>query len=245
MKKYKDTKVGKSCSLHSFACITGLKIDEMHLAIEVSLCETDKYSILENIDQMIEQARKEPRAQLQTFYGTPIDAEDAELKLDDLRRWFITHFCYDAMENCDKVMELRRALAEKDGEIKRHQEDMKQKQQEWDAEKERMAEERGVMNKMDEWAKRVTYDNVVDQIASLEDASKRDDARRVFEPLLKKNQVTQLRKDVKRRVKEMNEEGGTNITIEKVEGDYVISKHVENEVNGVASGAIGMNVNKE
>ena len=29
----------------------------------------------------------------------------------------------------------------------------------------------------DEWSNRVTYDNVVDQIASLEDASKRDDAR--------------------------------------------------------------------
>lgn len=59
----------------------------------------------------------------------------------------------------------------------------------------------------DEWSNRVTYDNVVDQIASLEDASKRDDARRMFEPLLKKTQVTQFRKDIKRRVKELNEEG--------------------------------------
>lgn len=58
----------------------------------------------------------------------------------------------------------------------------------------------------DEWSNRVTYDNVVDQIASLEDASKRDDARRMFEPLLKKGQVTQLRKDIKRRVKELNED---------------------------------------
>ena len=45
----------------------------------------------------------------------------------------------------------------------------------------------------DEWSNRVTYDNVVDQIASLEDASKRDDARRMFEPLLKKGQVPELR----------------------------------------------------
>lgn len=44
--------------------------------------------------------------------------------------------------------------------------------------------------KGDEWSNRVTYDNVVDQIASLEDASKRDDARRMFEPLLKKNMAT-------------------------------------------------------
>ena len=59
----------------------------------------------------------------------------------------------------------------------------------------------------DEWSNRVTYDNVVDQIASLEDTSKRDDARRMFEPLLKKSQVTQLRRDIKKRVKELNEEG--------------------------------------
>ena len=59
----------------------------------------------------------------------------------------------------------------------------------------------------DEWSNRVTYDNVVDQIASLEDASKRDDARKLIEALLKKSQATQFRKDIKHRVKELNEEG--------------------------------------
>ena len=63
--------------------------------------------------------------------------------------------------------------------------------------------------KGDEWSSRVTYDNVVDQIASLEDTSKRDDARRMFEPLLKKSQVTQFRRDIKRRVKELNDDGDT------------------------------------
>ena len=58
----------------------------------------------------------------------------------------------------------------------------------------------------DEWSNRVTYDNVVDQIASLEDTSKRDDARRMIEGLLKKSQVAQFRRDVKRRVKELNED---------------------------------------
>ena len=33
-------------------------------------------------------------------------------------------------------------------------------------------------------------------VASLEDASKRDDARRMFEALLKKSQVTQFRRDI-------------------------------------------------
>ena len=59
----------------------------------------------------------------------------------------------------------------------------------------------------DEWSNRVTYENVVDQIASLEDASKRDDARRMFEPLLKKNQAAQFRRDIKKRVKELNDDG--------------------------------------
>ena len=59
----------------------------------------------------------------------------------------------------------------------------------------------------DEWSNRVTYDNVVDQIASLEDASRRDDARRMIEALLKKGQVTQFRRDIKMRVKELNDEG--------------------------------------
>ena len=59
----------------------------------------------------------------------------------------------------------------------------------------------------DEWSSRVTYANVVDQIASLEDASKRDDARRMIEGLLRKGQVAQFRRDIKHRVKELNEEG--------------------------------------
>ena len=59
----------------------------------------------------------------------------------------------------------------------------------------------------DEWSNRVTYENVVDQIASLEDASKRDDARRMIEAMLKKSQVTQFRRDIKHRVKELNDDG--------------------------------------
>ena len=71
--------------------------------------------------------------------------------------------------------------------------------------------------KDDEWSSRVTYDNVVDQIASNEDAAQRDNARKLIEPLLKKSQVTQLRKDIKRRVKELNEDSSANIVIEQAE----------------------------
>lgn len=230
MIKYEDIKLGESCSLNSFANYTGLKIDEMHLAVEVCMRNTDKYAILENIDQMIEETKKNPHGKLQSYFSNrqPLEMYEVELKLDDLRRWLITAHCYDVMENCNKVMELRRALAEKEEEMKQQKDEMKKERQEWETEKERIRAEMEAKSKEDEWASRVTYDNVVDQIASLEDASKRDDARRVFEPLLKKNQVTQLRRDIKRRAKEMNEEGaGTNITIGKVEGDFNVNKAVK------------------
>lgn len=68
----------------------------------------------------------------------------------------------------------------------------------------------------DEWGSRVTYENVVDQIALYEDPSQRDEARKVFAPLLKKNMVTKMHKDIKRRAKELNGEGA-NITIQQAE----------------------------
>ena len=78
-----------------------------------------------------------------------------------------------------------------------------------EAEKAKLVDAVEQLKKGDEWTSRITYENVVEQIASNEDASKRDDARKVFEPLLKRSQVTQLRRDIKRRVKELNEEGGS------------------------------------
>ena len=62
--------------------------------------------------------------------------------------------------------------------------------------------------KGDEWASRVTYEGVVEQIAACEDAKERDEARKLIEPLLKRSQVTQFRRDIKKRVKELNEENG-------------------------------------
>ena len=60
------------------------------------------------------------------------------------------------------------------------------------------------------WSSRVTYENVVELIASYEDASQRDEARKLLEPLLKKEQVRQLRRDIRLKVKELEkaEEAG-------------------------------------
>ena len=58
------------------------------------------------------------------------------------------------------------------------------------------------------WASRVTYENVVELIASYEDASQRDEARKLIEPLLKKEQVRQLRRDIKLKMKELETADG-------------------------------------
>ena len=68
----------------------------------------------------------------------------------------------------------------------------------------------------DDWTGRVTYDNVVDLIASNEDAAVRDQTRKVFEPLLKKETARKLQRDVKRKVKEMEETDGVGAVVTQV-----------------------------
>ena len=90
----------------------------------------------------------------------------------------------------DDNKQLRQQVAEQNEKIKKLEEALEQQK------------------KGDEWASRVTYEGVVEQIAACEDAKERDEARKLIEPLLKKAQVTQFRKDIKKRVKELNEESG-------------------------------------
>ena len=105
---------------------------------------------------------------------------------------------YQLRAENEKLMEENR---EKDAKIEEQQEMI-----------ERLKGELDQSKKVDEWADRLTFDAVVEEIASNEDAAQRDNARKLIEPLLKKSQVTQLRKDIKRRVKELNEDsaGGVN-----------------------------------
>ena len=88
--------------------------------------------------------------------------------------------------------------------------------------------------KGDEWAIRVTYEGVVEQIAACEDAKERDEARKLIEPLLKKAQVTQFRRDIKKRVKELNEDGAGGVSFNNY-GTY----------NEVHSGGININNKKD
>ena len=71
--------------------------------------------------------------------------------------------------------------------------------------------------KNDPWTSRVTYENVVEMIALNEDSAVRDEMRKVFEPLLKKAQVQQLRRDIKCKVKELDGDEGAKIMIDKAD----------------------------
>ncbi|MCR5140344.1 MAG: hypothetical protein K6B45_09310 [Bacteroidaceae bacterium] len=65
----------------------------------------------------------------------------------------------------------------------------------------------------DPWASRVTYDNVVEQIAACEDPHDRDDARRIFEPMLKRDMVRRFRADIRRKAMEMHEPKAPPVSI--------------------------------
>lgn len=79
-------------------------------------------------------------------------------------------------------------------------EQCEQRNRELEQENERLLVEQ---QKNGSWASRVTYENVVELIASYEDASQRDEARKLIEPLLKKEQVRQLRRDIRLKMKEL------------------------------------------
>ena len=89
-------------------------------------------------------------------------------------------------------------------------EQLRQRVAELEDENARLTEAAEQQKKCDEWASRVTYEGVVEQIAACEDAKERDEARKLIEPLLKRSQATQFRKDIKRRVKELNEEAASD-----------------------------------
>ena len=95
----------------------------------------------------------------------------------------------------------------------------------------------------DGWSDRVTFENVVEQIASNEDPAQRDEARKIFEPMLKKEMARKLRAEIKRKVKEMIEETTPQVQKIDVQGDYVVNKNVSKEVNGVAARATGIIIN--
>lgn len=122
-----------------------------------------------------------------------VETDDSLQALEDFEAHWMNYF-HGMHQVRDDNKQMRRLLVEQNEKIKKLEEALEQRKKE------------------DEWSSRVTYEGVVEQIAACEDAKERDEARKLIEPLLKKAQVTQFRRDIKKRVKELNEDnaGGVN-----------------------------------
>lgn len=92
---------------------------------------------------------------------------------------------------------------------------------ELEQENEQLRKER---QKADEWSSRVTYENVVELIASYEDPAQRDLTRKFIELLVKRDTARQLRRDVKNKREEL----------ERVDG-------IESEMRNAMKGNVTMN----
>lgn len=210
--KEADEKVAAEMQLARFVQRThGLRMSEMHLRV-LSLAEqADKYFILSLLDEMVEDLQRNGvRALGQNVQK--LSKREALLLLADLRRWWVTGYCQDAVENCTRVLELQRRVAtlESENEALKAQ-----------------------VN--DGWSNRVTYENMVEKIAGYEDASERDNARNLIEPMLKRDMARKFREDIKRKVKEMNGDDGNGARAFNNYGTY-------NEVQSGGKSVVNMGV---
>ena len=187
-------RVAAEMQLGRFALKThGLRMTEMRLRVLGFLEQADKFVLLGMLDDMMDDlGRNGVRALGQNVQG--LSKRQAMLLLTDLRRWWVVNWCCDAVENCDRIRDLQRRLASVEAEN---------------------AAMKARLN--DGWTGRVTYESMVEQIAACEDASERDEARKLIEPMLKRETARKFREDIKQKVKELNGEEGVHIQIGQAE----------------------------
>ena len=192
--KEAEMKVAAEMQLGRFALKThGLRMTEMRLRVLGFLEQADKFALLGMLDDMMDDlGRNGVRALGQNVQG--LSKRQAMLLLTDLRRWWVVNWCCDAVENCDRIRDLQRRLASVEAEN---------------------AAMKARLN--DGWTGRVTYESMVEQIAAFEDASERDEARKLIEPMLKRETARKFREDIKQKVKELNGEEGVHIQIGQAE----------------------------
>ena len=187
-------RVAAEMQLGRFALKThGLRMTEMRLRVLGFLEQADKFALLGMLDDMMDDlGRNGVKALGQNVLN--LSKRQAMLLLTDLRRWWVVNWCCDAVENCDRIRDLQRRLASVEAEN---------------------AAMKARLN--DGWTGRVTYESMVEQIAAFEDASERDEARKLIEPMLKRETARKFREDIKQKVKELNGEEGVHIQIGQAE----------------------------
>ena len=185
--KEAEMKVAAEMQLGRFALKThGLRMSEMRLRVLGFMEQADKFVLLGMLDDMMDDlGRNGVKALGQNTLN--LSKRQAMLLLTELRRWWVTSWCYDPVENCDRIRDLQRRLTSLEAENA--------------AMKARLS---------DGWTERVTYESMVEQIAACEDASERDDARKLVEPMLKRDMARKFREDIRRKVQEIqgNKESG-------------------------------------
>ena len=181
-------KIAAEMQLARFAQKTnGLRMTETHVKVLSLLDQTDEFTLLGLIDDMVDDlTRNGVRALGQNIHN--LSKRQALLLLSDLRRWFVVCYCNDLVACIDKMRE-------------------------WQRKTKALMEENAMLKALfnNGWTNRVTFDNMVEQIASNEYPAQRDEFRMLVEPMLKKDMVIKFREAIKQKAYELH--GGSNTTI--------------------------------
>ncbi len=94
------------------------------------------------------------------------------------------------------------------------------------------------------WQQYVTYENVVNYIADVEDTQMREAMKGLMRGILPKSEHSAFSRALKTKIAENNLSEEGNQKIYNIKGDFVMNKHVDNEVGTVETGATGI-INKQ
>ena len=94
---------------------------------------------------------------------------------------------------------------------------------------------------LDDFTENITLLSAADYIGEKESDVTRDTLIAMFDTLLtKKVTKEKLKRNIRKKIAETKAMDGPSVQKIDVQGDYVVTKHVDNEVNGVAAGATGI-----
>ena len=214
--KQSDERLAAEMQLPRFAHKTnGLQMNDMRLRVLSLMDLADRYTLLGLMDDMMDElAHSGVRALGPNVQN--LTKRQAMLLLADLRRWLVTMYCNDAAATCDRLSDMRRRVKALEAENTALREQLN-----------------------DGWTGRVTYDAMVEQIAACEDTRERDDARKLIEPMLKRDMARRFREDIRLKVQQTHTDDirERNQTAQEI----VLHKYVENEFHKVEQGGIGIN----
>ena len=197
-----DLKIAAEMQLARFAQKTnGLRMTETHVKVLTLLDQTDKFTLLGLIDDMIDDlTRNGVRALGQNTHN--LSKRQALLLLGDLRRWFVMCYCNDVVACCDKLREWQRkamVLAAQIADNKAVKDELK-----------RAKVEISKLQLNNEIYQNMSYDSIVDYVSNRRNEEKAEACIEMMEYLWPKPMHDKFRDDVEdRRRKKLARRGGT------------------------------------